>query len=37
MRRLQMAATAVSTLPVLLAYLVARRQITESLAQTGSR
>jgi multiple sugar transport system permease protein len=32
-----MAATAVSTLPVLLAYLVARRQITESLAHTGSR
>jgi multiple sugar transport system permease protein len=32
---LQMAATAVSTLPVLLAYLIARRQITESLAHTG--
>jgi multiple sugar transport system permease protein len=34
---LQMAATAVSTLPVLLAYLVARRQITECRAQAGSR
>jgi multiple sugar transport system permease protein len=34
---LQMAATAVATLPVLLAYLVARRQITESLAHAGSR
>jgi multiple sugar transport system permease protein len=32
---LQMAATAVSTLPVLLAYLIARRQVTESLAHTG--
>ncbi|PXY27956.1 carbohydrate ABC transporter permease [Prauserella muralis] len=31
----QMAATAISTVPLLLAYLVARRQITESLAQTG--
>jgi multiple sugar transport system permease protein len=32
---LQMAATAVSTLPVLLAYLLARHQITESLAHAG--
>ncbi|SFP08127.1 multiple sugar transport system permease protein [Amycolatopsis arida] len=31
----QMAATAISTVPLLIAYLVARRQITESLAQTG--
>lgn len=34
---IQMAATAISTLPVLLAYLLARRQITESLAHTGTR
>lgn len=32
---LQMAATAISTLPVLAAYLFARRQITEGLARTG--
>ncbi|UQS23488.1 carbohydrate ABC transporter permease [Amycolatopsis thermalba] len=31
----QMAATAISTVPLVIAYLVARRQITESLAQTG--
>ncbi|WP_245828250.1 carbohydrate ABC transporter permease [Micromonospora avicenniae] len=33
----QMAATAISTLPVLLAYVLARRQITDSLAHANSR